>query len=72
MVNLNLQKLTEISSYIRLEDGTIVDEFPKMVASDGRKMDSSLKNTAAVMFVSMVIGERLMNYSSRFFYSNGM
>lgn len=65
VVNLRLENLTNVSSYIRLEDGKIIDEFPKMT-SGSSKLGQPFKNATGMMLVSIIIGERLMRY----FYSN--
>ncbi|KAG4078356.1 hypothetical protein HA402_013066 [Bradysia odoriphaga] len=71
VVSLQIDSLTEIRSYIRQEDGQIVDKFPKTSPSNSPKMyqrNQFVKNATAIMLVSM-IGERFLNYS-RFSYMN--
>lgn len=70
VVNLHLENLTEVRSYIRLEDGSIVDKFPKIETNKSPDLSHQLRNVTAIMLASL-IGERIMNYS-RFAYWNEM
>lgn len=67
VVHLNLQSLTEVSSYIRLEDGEIIDKFPKIETNSSTKLGTYLRNVTAFMFISL-IGERLLNYTRLFYF----